>query len=202
QLAAATPRLPEQGCLADIGGGTGYYSVILLDRAPTARSIVLDASKFAARRAVRGHERVTAIVANAWRRLPIADGSLDVVLNVFAPRNPAEFQRVLNPNGALLTATPAPEHLGELVSKLGLLQVDTRKADRIIEQLGPFFELESTTRCTRQLELAAPDIEAIVGMGPNAWHTDTEQLRERIAGLELPLNATASVDVSLYRPRS
>jgi 23S rRNA (guanine745-N1)-methyltransferase/23S rRNA (guanine748-N1)-methyltransferase len=201
QIEAAAPKLPEQGCLADIGGGTGYYSAAVLARNPTARGIVLDASKFAARRVARGQERATAIVADAWQRLPLADSALDLVLNVFAPRNPAEFRRVLKPTGMLLTVTPTPEHLLALISELGLLRVDARKADRIAEQLGPSFDLVSTIRRTKQLELTASDIEAIVGMGPNAWHTDAGRLREHIARLVFPFSVTASVNVSLYRPR-
>ena len=57
-----------------------------------------------------------------------------VLLNVFAPRNGAEFHRVLRPDGVLLVVTPAADHLAELVDALGLLRVDPDKADRVARE--------------------------------------------------------------------
>lgn len=46
--------------------------------------------------------------------LPVEDGSVDVVLNIFSPFVPEEFARVLKPGGYLLRAYPLREHLWEL----------------------------------------------------------------------------------------
>jgi 23S rRNA (guanine745-N1)-methyltransferase len=51
--------------------------------------------------------------------LPLADACADLMLDIFAPRNGAEFHRVLRPGGALLVVTPHPDHLAELVGPLG-----------------------------------------------------------------------------------
>ena len=62
-----------------------------------------------------------------------------MLLNVFAPRNGAEFHRVLDPAGTLLVVTPDTDHLAELVDALDLLRVDPDKADRVTGSLGGHF---------------------------------------------------------------
>ena len=49
-----------------------------------------------------------------FRPYPLADQSVDAVLNMFAPRNPGEFHRVLRPNGSLIVVRPTVDHLAEL----------------------------------------------------------------------------------------
>jgi 23S rRNA (guanine745-N1)-methyltransferase len=93
------------GLVLDVGAGTGHHLAAVLDRHPEARGLALDVAKPAARRAARAHPRAAAVVCDVWRRLPIADGCADLVLDVFAPRNGAEFARVLRPGGALVVVT-------------------------------------------------------------------------------------------------
>ncbi len=110
------------GLAVDVGAGTGQHLAAVLDGNPALRGLALDVSKPALRRAARVHERAGAVRADAWRRLPLADHDTAVLLDVFAPRNGAEFHRVLRPDGRLLVVTPEPDHLAELVDALGLLE--------------------------------------------------------------------------------
>ena len=84
---------------------------------------------------------MAAVVCDAWQALPVADGVAALVLDVFAPRNPPEFRRVLRPGGKLLVVTPTARHLSELVTGLGLLSVDERKPERLEQALGADFVL-------------------------------------------------------------
>ncbi|HEV2122241.1 MAG TPA: 23S rRNA methyltransferase [Chloroflexota bacterium] len=190
----------DGGCIVDIGGGTGHYLAAMLERQPERLGVVLDASKYAARRAARAHPRIGAVVADAWQRLPIRDSSAALVLNVFAPRNGPEFQRILRRDGALVVVTPNPRHLQELVAELGMLSVDDRKEARLSEQLGPYFELIDTQVHDRAMHLSHDEIAALIGMGPSAWHSDVNELRQKIDSLSEPSTATLSVTVSAYRP--
>src|SRR5205085_666898 len=61
---------PTDGCVLDVGGGTGYYLATVLDALPASRGIVLDVSRHAARRAVRVPPRVDGVVAGAERPAP------------------------------------------------------------------------------------------------------------------------------------
>jgi SAM-dependent methyltransferase len=88
--------------IVDVGAGPGHHLAAVAGAVPGRRGLALDASKHAARRAARAHPRVEAVVADVWRGLPLRDGAVDAVLDVFAPRHGAEFARVLAPGGALI----------------------------------------------------------------------------------------------------
>jgi len=189
------------GTLVDLGAGTGYYLAAALDRLPGHSGIALDISKHAARRAARAHPRLAAVVCDAWRPLPVRTGAAVVVLSIFSPRNGAEMRRILTRDGALLLVTPARDHLAGLVSALGLVKVDERKEERLEDQLGGFFHLESRRPCVVALSLGRADVERLVGMGPSARHTDPAAMHERVAALPAPIIATVSLTLSVYRPR-
>ncbi|MEV7227901.1 putative RNA methyltransferase [Polymorphospora sp. NPDC051019] len=192
---------PAGPLVVDAGAGTGRHLAAVLDAVPGAVGLALDVSKPAVRRAARAHPRAAAALADSWGTLPVADGAAAVLLNVFAPRNGAEFRRVLRPDGALLVVTPADDHLAELVDRLDLLRVDPAKADRVAGSLADHFELAERSTHRRTLPLDRAQVRTLVGMGPSAWHTDGRGLDARIAGLAEPVEVTASVVLGRYRPR-
>src|SRR6266516_6833069 len=118
---------PDRGLAVDVGAGTGYHLGRVLDARPELVGLAVDVSKPALRRAAKAHPRAGAVLADAWRGLPVADHGAAVLLDVFAPRNGPEFARVLAPDGALLVVTPTARHLAELVEALALLRVDPAK---------------------------------------------------------------------------
>ncbi|MFC0004679.1 putative RNA methyltransferase [Micromonospora siamensis] len=187
--------------VVDAGAGTGWYLSAVLAALPDAVGLALDVSKPALRRAARAHPRAAAALADTWQRLPLADASATVLLNVFAPRNGAEFRRVLDPAGALLVVTPDIAHLGELVDALDLLRVDPDKADRVAESLGAHFVEESSTPHRTRLALTRTEVATLVGMGPSAWHADPERIAGRIATLPEPVTVTLAVRLGVHRPR-
>ena len=189
---------PEAGLVLDVGAGTGYYLGAVLDARPDAVGLAVDVSKPALRRAARAHPRAGAILADAWRELPVADGGVDVLLNVFAPRNGPEFARVLAPDGALLVAAPTADHLAELVDALDLLRVDPAKEERVAAALAPWFVEKSSAVLERVLALSHREVTTLVGMGPSAWHTAPEVLAGRVARLPEPVRVSARVRVSRY----
>ncbi|PTA45764.1 putative RNA methyltransferase [Micromonospora sp. RP3T] len=201
--AAATRVAPDDPypLVVEPGAGTGHYLAAVLAALPDAAGLALDVSKPALRRAARAHPRAAAALADTWQRLPLADRSVAVLLNVFAPRNGPEFHRVLDPAGALLVVTPAADHLAELVDALDLLRVDPAKADRVAGSLGAHFVEESAGEHRARLALTRAEVTTLVGMGPSAWHADPERLAARIAALPEPAPVTLAVRLGTHRPR-
>jgi 23S rRNA (guanine745-N1)-methyltransferase len=199
-LAGAARPAYKMGLIVDAGSGTGRHLAAVLDAVPPAMGLALDVSKPALRRAARAHPRAAAALADTWRRLPVADGAAGLVLNVFAPRNGAEFRRVLRADGALLVVTPAADHLTELVGALGLLTVDPDKADRVAASLAPHFAEAGTETHRRTLRLTRDQARTAVEMGPSAWHADPAALAERLAALPEPIAVTAAITLTRYRP--
>jgi 23S rRNA (guanine745-N1)-methyltransferase len=195
-LAAEIPEAPTApGLVIDAGTGTGSYLSRVLDAAPAAVGLGLDVSKPALRRAARAHPRAAAVLADLWRPLPLADGSATLIINVFAPRNGAEFRRVLRADGLLLVVTPAPDHLRELITAHGLIRVDPDKQTRVHETLAAHFTAAPAEPHERRLHLTAAEARTLIGMTPSAHHLPA-------AGLPTTdVTVTAAVQVTAYHPR-
>ncbi|MQY01977.1 putative RNA methyltransferase [Actinomadura macrotermitis] len=191
--------LADRTHVLDAGAGTGHYLKAVLDAAPDATGLALDISKHAARRAARAHPRIGAVVADLWRPLPVRSGAMDAILNVFAPRNPAEYRRVLSPGGALYTVTPSPRHFGPLIGELGLISVDGQKTERTDKALAGHFTLDRRHDLETEAPLGHEEIETLVGMGPSAHHVPPDELRRRIAKLPDPFPVPLSFVLSVYR---
>ncbi len=194
-IATALAGFGAAGLIVDAGAGTGFYLSRTLDAAPSAVGLGLDVSKPALRRAARIHPRAAAVLADLWRPLPLASGVASVILNVFAPRNGAEFRRVLRPDGVLVVVTPAGDHLRELVEAHGLLRVAPDKTARVGEALDPHFVEESAVPLRRTLELSGGEVRTLIGMTPSAHHVPVSALPAAA------VSVTAAVDVTVYRPR-
>lgn len=124
---ALAPRV-----VVDAGAGTGHASRALIRRYPKARIIAVDFSPrmlHAAGRRQSWLRRFARVCADA-ERLPLADGSVDLILSNLMLQwcNPdlvfAEFRRVLAPRGLLTFTTLGPDTLRELRSAWA--EVDSR----------------------------------------------------------------------------
>ncbi|SFT80044.1 23S rRNA m(1)G-748 methyltransferase [Geodermatophilus amargosae] len=182
----------------DLGGGTGHHLAGVLDRLPGAVGVVLDSSRYAARRAAGMSPRVLAVVADTWARLPVRDAAVDRATVVFAPRNGPETARVLRPGGRLVVVTPAPDHLAELVRPLGLLRVDPDKEARLAASLEPHLVPAGRVRHREELDLDRGTVATVVGMGPHARHLTPERLAAAVAALPPRVRATLAVDVTTW----
>jgi SAM-dependent methyltransferase len=181
----------------DVGAGTGHHLAAVLDALPGARGVAFDASRAALRHAVRAHPRIAAVAGDVWDRVPVGDATVDLALDVFAPRNGAELARVLRAGAALAVVTPAPGHLREL-SALHRVGVDPRKGERLREKLGGRFELAGVRRVGWRLGVTRREAAALVRMGPAARHL-TPAVERRLSALPDTLAVTAAVDVHVFR---
>ena len=201
RLAALAAQLaPEQGVVLDAGANIGHYLAAVLGSLSARPGLALDLSAIALRRAARAHPGIGAVVWDIWRPWPVRDASAGLVLNVFAPRNGAEFRRVLRADGVLLVVTPGPAHLAELGPELGMITVDPDKERRLAASLDDHFDLAGRETLTVALSLTADDAQHLVRMGPSAHHVTAGQ-RAALAGITDPVSATAAFTLSSYRLR-
>lgn len=160
--------------VVEVGCGEGYYigsaAEALRAHGAATRFVGFDVSKAAVRIAARRYPDVTFAVANVRRRLYLHTASVNVLLSIFAPRNPAEFARVLAPGGHLIIVIPGQSHLESLRSQLGLIGVQEAKEERITEQFRDAFALVDLSCVEYPLELTADAVNDVVMMGPNRWH--------------------------------
>ncbi|HEX6940285.1 MAG TPA: methyltransferase domain-containing protein [Longimicrobiales bacterium] len=207
--AAALRLLPARSgafTAVEAGCGEGYY-IGRLARAVRAAApgaahcfIGVDVSKEAVKLAARTHGDVCFVVNDVKHRLTVADGRVDVLLDVFAPRNPGEFARVVRPGGLLLVALPREDHLAELRARLPLLGIEAGKRARAIEQLDAAFELEAEQAIGYRREMAADEVLDLLGMTPNAWHLGPAARAEVAGWGSVPV--TVSVLLLCFRRRA
>ncbi|MFJ6687054.1 methyltransferase domain-containing protein [Streptomyces werraensis] len=195
----AADAVPEQGTVVDVGCGTGYYLAGVLDRLPSARGLGLDTSVRALRSAARAHDRAAAVAWDVFRPFPLADGAADVVLDVFAPRNPTEFQRVLRPTGRLIVVRPTRRHLAELRGQVpAMVTIDPAKEQRLHRTLNPLFEAVVTEQVEYSATLSRLEVLDLVTMTPSARHVSCADLN---GDGVLPDQVTVSVLATAYQPR-
>lgn len=181
----------------DVGCGTGYYLAGVLERLPSARGLGLDTSTRALRFAARAHERAAAASWDVFAPFPLRDAGVEVLLDVFAPRNPTEFARVLMPGGVLVVVRPAPDHLAELREVVpGMVSLDPHKEERLHRVLDPLFSTERTEELRYPVDLSTASARDLVRMTPSARHVDAEQLE---ASVPSEMTVTVSVVASSHR---
>lgn len=196
----AAPFLAGAGtAVLDAGTGTGHYLRALLDRVPAA-AVGLDISKFALRRAARLNPEAVNLVGDVWQRLPLADDAVDVVTVVFAPRNAAEFARVLRPGGRLIVVTPRPGHLAEVAGQTGMLGIEPAKDERLAASLAGDFAARGGRELDLALSLSPSDVANLALMGPAGHHLDRGALAARIAGLQPGTAVSARFRISVFEP--
>ena len=190
----------EDPVILEVGAGTGYYLAHTLDLIEGSRGVGLDISVPAAKHLAKAHPRVGAVVADVWEQLPIRTGSIHAIAVVFAPRNPAEFARVLCDDGQATILVADQGHLDELREPLGILGVEEGKVERLVEQAAGHLEVVGEPELiSYPMQLGRDAIAAQVGMSPSARHLDPEVLRARVA--ELPEQMEITARAQLIRMR-
>lgn len=194
---AARPTGAQPPTMLDAGCGEGYYigyiCRALADAGFAARCFGLDIAKEAVRMAAVRAPEVQFLVADIKGRLPFADASLDVLLDIFAPRNPAEFARVLVPGGLLLVAIPAPAHLAELRALLPLLAIEEQKRERVLAQFAGSFALAASRELAYALALDPAEARLLISMTPSHRHLTAEELDRDLP--EAPVRVTAAFSI-------
>ena len=141
----------ESDAVLDAGCGDGFY----LGTLPGDRHGV-DISVPAIELAAKRFPECEWVVANADRFVPWAGGSFSLVMSITGRMNPAEFRRVLRPDGRLLVAVAAPDDLIELRGK------GRDRVDRTVAEFASQFAFAERGNISTAAELDAAGVEDIL----------------------------------------
>lgn len=181
----------------DAGCGEGYYTAgvreALISAGKTPVTAGVDISKFSLQKAARRCPDISFAVASVYR-LPAADRSVDLLLNVFSPLAIDEFRRVLRLGGTYLYVVPAARHLWELKQVL----YDRPYLNEERETPYEGFAYERIVPVDAEITLSnQADIQNLFCMTPYYWKTPRSGA-ERLLALE-SLEATISFRVHIFR---
>ena len=168
--AGGCPVVVEAGC------GVGHYVGAIRKAVQGSVAYGFDVSREALRLAARAHPDVVFAVNDVKHRLCLADASADVLLDIFAPRAPREFRRVLHGDGLLAVVIPGEEHLSELRDRYPLLGIHPEKQARTVEQLAPAFRVAWEDALEWTTDLDADALADLVGMTPSAFHLPSDAM--------------------------
>lgn len=159
--------------LCDIGCGEGWYTHHIFNHLRERGQIVqmegIDISKDALSVCAKRNPYISAAVASI-SALPIRTGSVDMLLNLFAPFDLTEFARVLKKGGIWLKAIPLEKHLLGLKSAI---YERPYKNQVVIEQYEGF-TLLSRRDIRATLHLEGEDIRNLFCMTPYYYKTGKE----------------------------
>ncbi len=168
-------------CVVEVGCGEGYFIGGVSERigSPMRTSFFgMDLSKRAIKHAARRYGDVAFFVADVHRKICMPTGSVGCLLDVFAPRNPSEFARVLAPTGSAIVVIPGPTHLQSLRAQLGLIDIEPDKERRLVDRFAELFSVRERTEIRYQLRLGPQEVADLVEMGPNYWHEHAAHIDE------------------------
>lgn len=186
----------DDAIIIDAGCGEGYYTNKL---AGVCGGILgIDLSKFAcgtaSKRAKREEKENALYATGSVFELPVADGSADIIVNIFAPCAEYEYARTLKNGGYLVVVGAGREHL------MGLKTViyDNPYENEGRADLPKNMTHIKAINCKYETTVNGnSNILALFSMTPYYWRT-SEADKKKLEGLE-SLVTTVDFEINIYR---
>ena len=196
RVAKTVSECLEDGATAlDSGCGEGYYTACVAKAVGGERLAGFDISKDAVRRAAKRKTGAELAVASAYN-LPIADGTVGMIYNVFSPFAIDECRRVLSFGGYFLAVIPGEEHLFSLKEKI----YDTPYKNTVSNTELDGFTLIGRDELRYSISLESADaVRSLFMMTPYAYRTSFEG-RARVNAIN-SLQTEAHFLILLYRKK-
>jgi 23S rRNA (guanine745-N1)-methyltransferase len=180
----------------DLGCGSGELLAAIHDRQHVA-GIGIDLSTAGIEQASRRHPDLTWLVANADRRLPLLDRTVDIVLSLNGRRNPAECARVLARGGSLVIAIPGAEDLIELRTALQGARVERDRVESLLAEHAEHFAVLKQSRHVERHELTQSQLHDLLR---GTYRGARTSAAARLASLDT-MHVTLASDVVIFAPR-
>ncbi len=192
-LAALPFETPPKSVL-ELGCGEGFFLGHVVRSHGIATSHGLDLSVDAVKLAAKTLKSSLILRADLLNPLPFADGSLDLVQSIFAPRPLTEIKRVLRAGGYALFVYPQADHWQELRAFLPLAKIGEEKLPADMEG----FTACASLHVTEKIEFTHTVLVDLVEMSPSIYRLTRDETPWQNL-LPASLAATLSLRVALFR---
>ncbi|MCM3708440.1 MULTISPECIES: putative RNA methyltransferase [Cytobacillus] len=162
----------DAGC----GEGSHLEKILRYSRNGTVTGIGLDISKAGIAQAAKSYKDSIWLVGDLAKS-PLADRSINMILNIFSPSNYKEFKRILTPGGLIIKVVPRAAHLQELRNAIhGTNQNSFYRNDETISLFKKHFTLIDIVTVSDAKELNEKERTHLVQMSPLAWDANETAL--------------------------
>ncbi len=173
----------------DLGCGEGTFAAALFGESLSGYCGI-DLSRRAIRLAARKLPKATWVQANADRRLPAIDGTVDRILSLFGRRPIAEIKRTLAIDGRCIIAVPGADDLLELREHVQEAGIQRNRWQNIVEQFAEHeLRLLKHTQWLHRVRLDRRQIADALAMTYRAVRNSQQQRLESLDSAEVSLNA-------------
>ena len=188
----------------DAGCGEGFYARAIRENL-CVDVVAFDLSKDAMLMAAR-HDSRKAVkwLVGDLTNIPVLKGSINCVVDVFAPSNYDEFKRVLTPTrnasapGVLVKVVPGSNHLTELRHLAeGSLRSKEYSNQLVTDCFEKHFKMTDRIKVTRTFEMSERDVRVFAEMTPLLFGIDAESLN-----LSRVKSITIEAELLVGTPRS
>lgn len=173
------PAVPAPLTVVEAGCGTAHHLARVVAGLDASCGLGFDLAKDAVLLASRRRRSLAFAVADVWQPWPIRSGAVDLLINVFAPKNFGEMGRVLHADGLLAVAFAGPDHLAELRRDFGLIGMQDDKARRYRDNARAVFADVRLERHRGHVTLTRAQLLDAVAMGPSAGRPGQHGLAAR-----------------------
>lgn len=188
----------DEPLLFDVGCSEGYYSAQIQNALKTSdinlQVAGLDIAKPAIQKAAKVHKQNHYCVASSYN-IPLADNSVDIALQVFAPASSDEIQRVLKHKGMWFLIEPAPKHLQELKAFV----YKNVQHHEVSAELAQDFVLEEVVELSFECSLESAEQRLnLLKMTPYYWRISPDNKEKLLLELEM---VNAAFVIKCMRPQ-
>lgn len=170
----------EEIIVLDAGCGEGSHLQIIVNKSSqlVCRGIGLDIAKEGIRKAASHYKESIWLVGDI-AKLPLANQSCHVILNILSPANYKEFKRILVPGGLVIKVVPRLNYLKELREVL-IAHPDKKsyKNDKIVPLFEQHFDLVDIIHIQDTKEVSQEWINDLLHMTPLAWNYRPHSLEQ------------------------
>ena len=189
--------LNEESVIVDAGCGEGYYTNRIAQKTGAetygfdlSKEAIISASKSAKRQGISN----TVFGVGGIYELPIANGSADVITNIFAPCAEVEFTRALKDNGLLVVVIAGKNHLYGLKNAI----YDTVHTNEARADMPQNMALVEKHNVAYKIQLdSAEAIRNLFSMTPYSYRTSEKDMQKLLALTSL--ETEVEVDIFVYR---